>query len=113
VMLIAEYMKVFSRTGTPLPFLVAVTDWTLALPPQGHGSSFWPTGTWRHISRRILRIKKALGVLAYSHGNRALLGNFPGFGESLDILSSPQQSFSHALQQKGIETVKKYTDGNL
>src|SRR5467141_799619 len=47
----------------------------------------------RPISRRILCIKNALGVLASSHGNHALLGNVPGFGESLDILFSPRQAF--------------------
>src|SRR6267143_1238187 len=79
-----------------LPFQIG----TLALLPQGHGSSFWPTGTPRHISRRILRIKNALGVLAYSHGNHALLGKVPGFGKSLDILSSPRQAFPTAEGQR-------------
>jgi hypothetical protein len=57
----------------------------------------------RPVSRRIFRIKNALGALAYSHGNHALLGNVPRFGKSSDILSS----HFPLLLQKGKETPRK------
>jgi len=41
-MLKAKYANVFSRTGTQPFVLVAVSDWTLALPPQAIGAVFGP-----------------------------------------------------------------------
>jgi len=37
------------------------------------GAVFGPLARPQYVSRRILRIKNALGVLAYSHGSHALL----------------------------------------
>ena len=101
MMLIAKYVKVLSRTGT-LPFLLGCRFRLGLCPfyPKAMGAVFGPLVPPRHISRRILRIKNALGVLAYSHGNHALLGKVPGFGKSLDILSSPRQAFPTAEGQR-------------
>src|SRR5258708_779376 len=107
-MLIAKYVKVFSRTGTP-PFLLG------CLWPFHHkaiGAVFGPLVSPRHVSRRILRIKKALGVLAYSHGNHALLGNVPGLEKVWTFCPVLGKHFP-LLPQKGKETVKKYTAGNM
>src|SRR5882672_7382111 len=76
--------------------------------PKTIGAVFGPLVPPRHISRRILRIKNALGVLAYSHGNQALLGNVPGFGESLDILPSPWQAFSAPTAEGHRDSKKIY-----
>jgi len=80
--------------------LVAVSCWTLALPPRGDGSNFWPTGTPTHVSTRILPIINTLDALAYSHGSHALLDNDPGVGKSLDIPVQSSASFSHAYRRR-------------
>jgi len=105
-MLIAKYVKIFSRTGTQPFVLGAVSDWDfLALPPKTIGAVFGPLVPPRHISRRILRIKNALGVLAYSHGTTPYLATFLG----LEKLGHSAQSLAKLFPrppQKGIETVK-------
>jgi hypothetical protein len=94
VMLIAKYVKVFSRTGTP-PFLLGwASDWDFGPSTPRPWEQFLAHWYPRDNGRRILRIKNILGVLAYSHGNHALLDSVHGFGKTLDILSSPWQAFS-------------------
>ena len=107
-MLIAKYVMVFSRTSTP-PFLLGSRQIGLwPFHPKAIRAVFGPLVSPRHISRRILRIKNALGVLAYSHGNHALLGNVPRFGKSLDILPSPRHAFPRLTAEGHSESKKIY-----
>ena len=99
-MLIAEYVKVFPRTGT-LPSLLGcrfLLDFGPSTPRRWE--QFLAHWYSHDVSTRILPIINTLDALAYSHGNHALLDNDPGVGKSLDIPVQSSASFSHAYRRR-------------
>src|SRR6266436_5771541 len=111
-MLIAKYVKVFSRTGTLPSHLGCCFRLDFGPSPKAMGAVLGPLVPPRPISRRILRIKNALGVLAYSNGNHARLDSAPGLAKLWTFCPVLGKPFPR-LPQKGKETVKKYTAGNM
>jgi hypothetical protein len=83
MMLIAKYAKVFH----------------VLVPPQ-------------HVSRRILRIRKTLGALPTPTVTTSYLTAFLGLAKLWPFCPVLGKLFPR-LPQKGKETIKKYTAGNM